>query len=97
MVSMWSGSASGPFANVTDGYLGLKFEINGQTHYGWARFNVSTSGWNTIDATLTGYAYEDQADTPIHIGPVPEPGTLGLLALGFLGLGAWRRRKLHQV
>ena len=101
MAGMWGGSAQGPFVNVTDGYLGLKFDINGATHYGWARFDVSTSGINTIDATLTGYAYESLAGAPVHIGGydtvVPEPGTLGLLALGFLGLGAWRRRKLKKA
>jgi PEP-CTERM motif len=28
---------------------------------------------------------------------VPEPGTLGLLALGSLGLSFWRRRKQEPV
>jgi len=34
-------------------YLGLKFKINGKTHYGWARLKALC--WVT---TVTGYAYE---------------------------------------
>jgi hypothetical protein len=30
----------GTWLNVSNRYLGLKFTINGQVHYGWARFNV---------------------------------------------------------
>jgi hypothetical protein len=48
-------------------------------------------------ATLVNYAYNTVPDQPILFGqtssPAPEPGTLGLLALGSLGLGFWRRRK----
>jgi hypothetical protein len=88
--------ASGPWANATDRYLGLKFAINGQTHYGWARLTVDMM---KNSATLTGYAYETVADKPILIGngpikaagapaattlvaPTTEPGALGRLALG---------------
>jgi hypothetical protein len=38
-------------------YLGVKFQIHGKTHYGWARMIVKVSGVE-ITATLTGYAYE---------------------------------------
>src|SRR5579872_4156298 len=47
----------GQWLNVTNGYLGLKFEINGKTHYGWARLSVTDKN-AVITATLTGYAYE---------------------------------------
>jgi hypothetical protein len=30
---------SGPWADVSDRYLGLKFEVNGQTYYGWIGFS----------------------------------------------------------
>jgi len=50
-------NTSGPWANVNDGYLGLKFLIHGKTHYGWARLSVAVQNY-TITATLTGYAYE---------------------------------------
>jgi hypothetical protein len=49
----------GPWANVNNHYLGLKFQIHGKTHYGWARLSVSVpKKGSTIIATLTGYAYE---------------------------------------
>jgi hypothetical protein len=57
----------GPWANVKDRYLGLKFQIKGKTHYGWARLNVKISK-TTITATLTGYAYETVPNKPIVAG-----------------------------
>ncbi len=44
-------------------YLGLKFQIKGKTHYGWARLKGSCGG-----ATLTGYAYETIAGKAIKAG-----------------------------
>jgi hypothetical protein len=41
----------GPWRDVTNRYLGLKFAIKGKTHYGWARLNV-TGGFGSIVATL---------------------------------------------
>jgi len=57
----------GPWVNVRDRYLGLKFQIKGKTHYGWARMNVMVSK-TTISATLTGYAYETIPNKPIIAG-----------------------------
>ncbi|MGM5470096.1 T9SS type A sorting domain-containing protein [Flavobacteriaceae bacterium LMO-SS05] len=57
---------------TTDKYLGLRFNISGQTHYGWARVSVyqlpgtgdyPNSGW-----AISGYAYEEDANTPILAG-----------------------------
>ena len=89
---------AGYWANVTDRYLGLEFEIDGQEHYGWARLNVTNGPGISIDTVLTGYAYNTVAGQPILAGQgsVPEPGTLGLLALGSLGLGFWRRKRSKQ-
>jgi hypothetical protein len=65
----WSDGADrgGQWANVRGRYLGLKFRIKGQVHYGWARLNVTTGG-NSITATLTGYAYETIPNKPIIAG-----------------------------
>jgi hypothetical protein len=61
--------AYGYWFNVRDGYIGLSFKIDGQIHYGWARFNVLTKSQGfRILAILTGYAYETQPDTPIIAG-----------------------------
>jgi hypothetical protein len=50
-------------------FLGVRFQINGTTHYGWARLNVIIlNPKHGIEALLTGYAYETQPDTPIRAG-----------------------------
>jgi len=76
-------------------YLGLKFYVDGQAHYGWARAEFSegcTSG------VLTGYAYETVPNKSIKTGKTHgpdvitvQPATLGHLARGASGLLAWRR------
>jgi hypothetical protein len=76
-----------------DRYLGFKFVISGEIHYGWARFNVGRSRC-AFKATLTGYAYETLANTPIVTGKTSgtdevgglesSEGTLGALAQGAL-------------
>jgi hypothetical protein len=48
-------------------YLGVKFQIHGKTHYGWARMIVKVSGVD-ITATLTGYAYETVPNKTIVAG-----------------------------
>lgn len=58
---------SGQWVNVTNRYLGLRFQIKGKTHYGWARLSVQTQG-SQITATLTGYAYETIAHKGIRAG-----------------------------
>jgi hypothetical protein len=85
--------AFGSWFNVTNRYLGVKFNINGETHYGWVRLSVQNQGGITITATLTGYAYETLPNTPLTAGKTQGPadsaesgdpavGTLGKLALG---------------
>jgi hypothetical protein len=60
----------GPFANTTDRYLGLKFTIQGQVHYGWARFSsvIATANGPAITARFTGYALETVANQSIYAG-----------------------------
>jgi hypothetical protein len=66
---MLSGSAlfsasHGPFAHTQFRFLGLRFLISGKVHYGWIGFrNVSN-----FTATLLGWAYETQPNTPILAG-----------------------------
>jgi hypothetical protein len=55
--------STGQWKNVNRRYLGLKFQIDGKTHYGWARLNVSG-----FTGTLTGYAYETVANKRIRAG-----------------------------
>jgi hypothetical protein len=64
------------WVNVTNGYLGLQFQINGETHFGWARFTVQFHGGavkeRTWEAHLTGYAYETVAGQSIKAGQTTE-------------------------
>jgi hypothetical protein len=60
----------GPWGNVADKFLGLRFGINGEPHYGWARLTVDVrrEGFPTIRARLTGYAYETEPNKTILAG-----------------------------
>jgi hypothetical protein len=53
------------------GYLGFRFLIKGEIHYGWARLNIS--GPDGVSAILTGYAYETIPGKPIIAGKTIEP------------------------
>ena len=57
----------GNWVGASDQYLGFRFKIDGQIHYGWARMTTAMSGWK-IFAKVSGYAYETEADTPIAAG-----------------------------
>jgi hypothetical protein len=103
-----SSSGRGLWKNVDDRYLGLKFQLGGQTHYGWARLRVQMV--NGITATLTGYAYETVPNRPIRAGRTQggsDAGTtstdasnpnrkqatsLGSLARGAQGGSTWRQQ-----
>jgi hypothetical protein len=84
----WAGKGKG----VTDRYLGLKFVVDGEVHYGWARLSVTLGHhrqFDDVSGTLTGYAYETVPDKPIIAGQITgpdvitvQPETLGGLALG---------------
>jgi hypothetical protein len=89
----WDGLRRGAF-------LGLKFVIHGEAHYGWAHITV---GKTTV---LSGYAYETVPNQAIATGktsgpasvaelnsvlPQSQPATLGTLAWGACGLEIWRR------
>ena len=88
---------SGPyFYNFvgTDNYVGLKWDIgSGDFLYGWARLDVTPDGMGS--ATLYSFAYETEPNTSILAGqvPVPEPGSLALLAAGGGAVALKRRRR----
>jgi len=65
----WAGKGEG----VRNRYLGLKFVVNGEVHYGWARFTVTLEHERQVGdvvGTLTGYAYETVPDKPITAGRI---------------------------
>jgi hypothetical protein len=85
-------------------FLGLKFLIKGETHYGWIRLTVGVPG--AFSPEITGYAYETIPNKRLEAG-IPSKTTaksqgqqgersvgspsLGMLALGADGLAFWRR------
>ncbi|HTA23152.1 MAG TPA: hypothetical protein VK763_06435 [Terriglobales bacterium] len=94
--------SGGNWVNVKNRYLGLKFQISGETHYGWIRMSEHCN-----NGTITGYAYETVPDQPLDAGVLPfandgklspkaplpsspKPATLGALATGAAGLSIWR-------
>ncbi len=80
----------------TPGYLGLRFTVGSQTDYAWLRLSVAaaSTGPNARAITLDSAAYETSGGA-ITAGAVPEPSTvsLGALALGAVGLAAYRRKR----
>ena len=82
-----------PQWQASRGYLGVKFEIAGQPHYGWIRLiaGFANGFWQ---GRMTAYAYESAPDTPIVVDERAQPdsnisfppaagqGSLGDLARG---------------
>jgi hypothetical protein len=67
---------SGQFLHATNKYVGLKFVINGQPHYGWARLNVRLAASDIgcqYQVTLAGFAYETIANKQITAGQTKGP------------------------
>ena len=55
------------------GYLGVKFQIDNATHYGWIQYQGDNGTQNvdnatSLKATVVDWAYEKLPDTPISIG-----------------------------
>lgn len=50
--------------STPDGFVGVQFDVDGNTHYGWVGLeNVTADGF-----TVTGYAFDATPDTPIEAG-----------------------------
>jgi len=58
-------------------YLGVRFPINGQFHYGWIRLTVTTNPdphTPVMSATITGWAYESVPNKAIATGTAATAG-----------------------
>jgi len=116
-IEMWAcaggtsgGGCGGQWLKIKQGYLGLKFVINGKIHFGWARVRFA----GETSPTIVGYAYETIPNKPIVTGqrkgtdeigvkqpvsfgaPSTQTAALGLLALGAPALSVWRRDSIHE-
>ena len=86
-----SGSAGSQFLEPGEKFIGFSFDADGGTHYGWLRVNMVGADHNAF--TVVDYAYESVVGAGILAGDVPEPGSLGLLATGAIGLLLWRHKR----
>jgi hypothetical protein len=92
----------GPWLQVKkQAYLGLRFAIKGQVHFGWARLG-HIRYYAPPRALLTGYAYETVPNKAIITGKTKGPdvvtvqgATLGHLAAGASAISAWRTDGTH--
>ncbi len=94
---------SGTWQKVEFAYVGLKFLINGQVHYGWARVKFPYP-YGYQYPSIYGYAYESTPNTAIVTGQTSGtaasnttaevPASLGILAAGAPVVNLWRGSSL---
>ena len=88
----------GPWRDPGVGFVGFRFNNGAGIQYGWARVRMGGSGENNNGFKLLEYAYGDPGE-PITAGQRPnneqaaDEGSLGWLALGAVGLLAWRKSR----
>ncbi len=62
-----AGGSYGNWLNATDKYLGVRFLIGTNVHYGWIRFSISCSATG-VSCTYKDYAYNTVAEQQILAG-----------------------------
>ena len=61
----------GPWQNIDHKYLGVKFDISGQTHYGWVSLSATPTTKVAQIVKIHSYAYETTPEAPIIAGFIP--------------------------
>jgi hypothetical protein len=85
----------GQFESGHFGFIAFKFNSGSGDQYGWVRLKMGTQNQNFL---LVDYAYADPGE-PIRAGQISsnematDKGSLGLLAVGAVGLLAWRKSR----
>lgn len=70
-------------------FAGVQFDLGGVSHLGWIELVWNPDGW--FDAYSWGYKTDDDPED------IPEPGTLGLFAVGVTALAVARRRRKNKT
>jgi hypothetical protein len=91
----------GVFENNPNHFLGVRFLINGNVHYGWIGFRGVRADYPNVSVSLAGWAYETKPNTPIAAGdmgsrtedsPSIQPTSLEVLAGGHTAIEQRRKR-----
>jgi hypothetical protein len=87
------GYTNSQFINSGTSYVAFTFNTAAGTQYGWAEI-VMDNNAPIHSGVLTSYSYTTAGEA-LAVGQraIPEPGALGLLALGGIGLATWRRKR----
>jgi hypothetical protein len=88
-----AGYTNSQFADPGPALLGLRFDNGSGFAYGWIRVEMNGNPLNSFTIVDTAYADPGEALAAGQISAVPEPGSLGILALGAVGTVAWRRHR----
>lgn len=89
-----NGYPNSQFLSAGQGYVAFRFDLGGGTQYGYAELIMNGAPDNR--ATFVQYSYGDVGErvtTGQMATAIPEPSSLGALALGAIGVAAWRRRR----
>ena len=81
----------GPWVDVANGLLGISFDIDGATHYGWIRMSNS----DPFNLVVNDWAWETEPGVGIALGAIPEPSSLAMFLAGcgtILGVRLFRKR-----
>ena len=70
-------------------YLGVEFDISGQTHYGWVQIQSVDLA---VFARIIDWAYESEPGVGIFAGQIPEPSASLLALCGLAAILSRRRR-----
>ena len=94
----WGGGYSNSQFVDADGYFAFQFDVGNGTQYGWGQLTLDSGSPANI-FTLNKIAWADAGQSLFvgETGVIPEPGSLGLLAMGAAGLVAWRRRRAQAA
>lgn len=90
-------SVASEFLNPGIGFLGFRFDFGNGPQFAWAR--VDMAGRTLNDFVLVDFAYGTPGQA-LNVGQtevIPEPSSLGLLAIGAAGLLATRAARRRQA